>query len=186
MSSKTPPLSLIIQELLSVHALHISRGNSKGLSQNRCGNIESGQTNAVEIMYQCWQEIYFFFITPSLLLLRQATYVSLICTHPWHFAIYVYVWIIFLIHQKDFSFESLSEQLPSAETHLTFWQVQGFWSPGTSTFLFRAISYLCDSLGETGNIHAFVLDKVIQKHLLICFLIEQRWTGNKWNLLLFL
>lgn len=145
LSSKTLPLTLIIQELLSVLTLHVSHGNSKGLSQNWCGNIEFGQTNVVEITYHCWQEIYFFFITPSPFLLKQAIYVSLICTHPWHFAIYVYVWIIFLIHQKGFSFESLSEQLPSAETHLTFWQVQGFWSLGTSTFLFRAIFYLCDS-----------------------------------------
>lgn len=186
MSSKMLPLTLIIQELLCVHTLHISRRNRKGLSQNWCGNIEFGQNNVVEIKYQWGQGNLFFFITTSSFLLKQAISESLICTHPWHFAIYVYVWIIFLIHQKGFSFESLSEQLPSAETHLTFWQVQEFWSPETSTFLFRAISYLCDSLVETGNTHAFVMDKLIQKILLISFLKEQSWASNEWNLLLFL
>lgn len=34
LSSKTLPLTLIIQELLSVLTLHVSHGNSKGLSQN--------------------------------------------------------------------------------------------------------------------------------------------------------
>lgn len=127
-----------------------------------------------------------FFVIISLFLWNKPS------MHPWfaHTLEFcnMYVYIIFFKKsiKRIFIFESLSEQLPSAKTHLTFWQVQGFWSPGTSTFLFKAISYLCDSLGETGNTHAFVKDKVTQKCLLICFLIEQRWAGNEWNQLLFL
>lgn len=127
-----------------------------------------------------------FFVIISLFLWNKPSMHPWFATHPWILQ-YVCIHNFFKKSIKRiFIFESLSEQLPSAKTHLTFWQVQGFWSPGTSTFLFKAISYLCDSLGETGNTHAFVKDKVTQKCLLICFLIEQRWAGNEWNQLLFL
>lgn len=56
MSSKSLPLTLVIQEFLSVHTLHVSHSNSKSLHQNRCRNIEFGQINVAEITCHCWQE----------------------------------------------------------------------------------------------------------------------------------
>ena len=57
--SKSLPLTLAVQEFLSVRTLHISPGYSQSLGRSCCGDTEFGQINVAEVTRPCWQEIEF-------------------------------------------------------------------------------------------------------------------------------